>query len=92
MQNLLCYGIHKVGRQEILSKLMYGKAMCRSAPLELAAIGAVLQGMQAHAPNSVSEVVNLLSALAEVLHHMIMPMQVNHLGQAAAAANAAEGL
>ena len=74
VQDFVCFGVHKVGGQKILRKLVHRKAVRGSSPLELAAVGAILEGMQPHPAHSVSEVMHLVLTFAEMLHDVVVPM------------------
>ncbi len=63
---------------------MNSEAIGWFTPLKLAAIGALFEGMQAHATNTIAEVVQGLVVFEKVLHDMVMSMQENHLGQRSA--------
>lgn len=73
--------VYKVDLHWQISNLMNSEAIGWFTPLELAAIGALFEGMQAHATNAIAEVVQGLVVFEKVLHDMVVSMQENHLGK-----------
>lgn len=73
--------VYKVDLHRQISNLMNSEAIGWFTPLELAAIGALFEGMQAHATNAIAEVVQGLVVFEKVLHDMVVSMQENHLGK-----------
>ena len=76
--------VYKVDLHWQISNLMNSEAIGWFTPLELAAIGALFEGMQAHATNAIAEVVQGLVIFEKVLHDMVVSMQENHLGKRSA--------
>ena len=76
--------VYKVDLHWQISNLMNSEAIGWFTPLELAAIGTLFEGMQAHATNAIAEVVQGLVVFEKVLHDMVVSMQENHLGKRSA--------